>query len=141
MPSKKDRPENNEKIIDVPKKEAAPVDDEKILDLARKLRAKHNIPLVDAMLQAEEQLMPKAELPEHFDIRLKVKPRVASWIIAEFGGHPKFSIEERLSAFLTKVLTRERALALQYSRPVGDIGKGKAVSMRREQFAEKAPRS
>lgn len=115
--------------------------DEKILELAQEIKAETGVSLTDAMIRAEAKLAPKDELPEYFEVRIRVKPRVARWILSEFGGHPEHSIEERLGAYVSSHMGRARTMAIQYSREAPEISDQGAVSMRRDQFKEKAPAS
>jgi len=113
------------------------ITDDMILELAQKIKSEENIPLTDAMIAAEVRLQPAPEIKDTFEVPIKVKPRVAAWIIKEFGGHPDYTIEERLGAFLGQVLGRSRVQAMRFSEDAPDIKSDGAVSMMRHKFQEK----
>jgi hypothetical protein len=115
----------------------ASVNDETILDLARVIAAKDGVSLTSAMILAEEQLRPAPSLPESYTVTIKVKPRVSRWVQDVFGGHAKFSIEERLGAYLETHLNRIRIIERREAAQAPDIEKGAAVSMTRAQFLGK----
>jgi hypothetical protein len=109
--------------------------DSEILSRAMQIKADRGLSLTDAMLQAESEfLQPDAPqpFPSSFAVELHVKPRVARWIVQIFGGHETLTIEERLGAYLVTVLNRDRVKTIRLSEPPPDVGKGQAVSIRRE---------
>jgi len=115
------------------------INDEKILERAQEIKADRGVSLTDAMLIAEGEMKPKAKVPESFDVTIKVKPRVAKWIMSEFSGHPKFTLEERLGATLATYLSRSRVRVRRMADEGGEIQEGKAVTLRRDVFKKKAP--
>jgi len=121
----------------MPEKQAE-ITDEMILELAQQIKKQENIPLTDAMIAAEVRLQPAPELQDSFEVPIKLKPRVAAWVIREFGGHPKFTIEERLGAYFSQVLNRTRVEAMRFAEDAPDIKTDGAVSMMRHKFQEKA---
>jgi hypothetical protein len=108
--------------------------------MAQKIKADRGVSLTDAMIEAENALKPAPIIPESFTVTIPVKARVARWINLEFGGHPEFSIEDRLGAYLSGVLGRSRIAAMRFAEEGEDITEGKAVTLRRDQFARKAPK-
>lgn len=122
-----------------PQEKAASAD-EILLARAQEIRSARGVSLVESMIMAEEEQIAKLQgdaLPLEFTITLQVKPRVARWIMATFGGHAKFTIEERLAAYLITVLNRTRITAIRRSEPAPEIPKGgsEAVTLRREHMA------
>ncbi len=115
--------------------------DDQILELAQEIKSKEGGSLTDAMLKAEERLAPKPSIPEDFTVTIPVKPRVARWIVEEFGGHAHHSLETRLGAYLTTVLNRARIDTIRIAEEAPDIQEGQAVTMTRAKFVEKAPAS
>jgi hypothetical protein len=115
------------------------ITDEQILERAHAIKSERGISLTDAMIAAEDELTPEAAIPTAFTVTIPVKARVAKWIGDEFGGHASFTIEERLGAYLTTVLSRSRVTALRYAEEGEDVTEGKAVTLRRDQFARKVP--
>lgn len=115
--------------------------DEDILKLAQEIKAKRGISLTDAMIAAEDELKPVPSIPESFTPTIKVKARVARWILSEFGGHAEFTIEERLGAYLSGVLSRTRVAAMRFAEEGEDVTEGQAVTLRRDQFARKVPKT
>lgn len=113
--------------------------DDIILTRAQAIKAERGLSLTDAMIAAEDELRPAPVIPESFTVTIPVKARVARWIAEEFGGHPSFSVEERLGAYLTTVLSRSRVSAMRYAEDGADVQEGKAVTLTRAQFARKAP--
>ena len=114
--------------------------DEEILELAQTIKAeREGLSLTDAMLIAEDELQPVAEIPADFTVTIPVKKRVAGWILREFGGHPQLSVEERLGAYLATVLSRSRVQAIRASEDGQDVTEGKAVTLTRSQFQRKVP--
>ena len=113
--------------------------DAQILARAQEIRAQRGLSLVEAMILAEEELIAALkgdDLPASFTITLQVKPRVARWILATFGGHAKYTVEERLAAYLVTVMNRSRITAIRRSEPAPEIPKGgEAVTLRREHMA------
>lgn len=109
--------------------------DARILARAREIQAESEVSLVDAMIEAEAELFaPKApELPKSFLVEIPVKPRVARWILATFGGHPEFTVEHRLGAFISQYLGRVAVRVRRESEPPPELEKGSGgVTMRRE---------
>lgn len=111
--------------------------DDIILALAVKIRDESGgtVSLVDAMIQAEEELFaPKAESwPTSFTLTMHVKPRVSRWIVQTFGGHASLSIEERLAAYLVQIIGRTAVRVRRESEPPPELDRGTgAVTMRRE---------
>ncbi len=124
------------------KEETAPIAkdrDTRILERAMKIKEDRGVPLVEAMLIAEEEIMASVEasaIPTRFTITIEVKPRIGRWIVATFGGHAKFTLEDRLAAYLVTVLNRSRIQAIRRSEPAPEIPKGgEAVTLRREHMA------
>lgn len=115
--------------------------DEKILARAQEIKAELGCSLTDAMIRAEEELAPRPTVPEGFTITIPVKPRVARWIVTEFAPTKTHTTEERLAAFLAIVLNRSRVTAMRYAEEAPDIQEGGAVTLRRAQFQEKAPKA
>lgn len=115
------------------------ITDEQILERAHAIKSERGISLTDAMIAAEDELTPEAAIPTAFTVTIPVKARVAKWIGDEFGGHASFTIEERLGAYLTTVLSRSRVMAMRYAEEGEDVTEGKAVTLRRDQFARKVP--
>ena len=113
--------------------------DEEVLELAQKIKADRGLSLTDAMIAAEDELSPAPSIPESFTVTIPVKGRVAKWIMEEFGGHATHSVEDRLAAYLTTVLSRSRVQAMRYAEEGEDVQEGKAVTLRRDQFARKVP--
>jgi len=114
--------------------------DEKILSRAREIQEKHGGSLTDAMVRAEDELRPRPEIQTEFDIHLTVKPRVGAWIAKTFPPAGPHSTEDRLAAFLSMILSREKVRAIRNADEAPEIGAGGAVSMTRQQFIEKAPK-
>ena len=114
--------------------------DEKILARAQEIKAERAISLTEAMILAEEELAPRPTVPSSFTITISVKPRVARWIVEEFASTKTHTTEERLAAFLSIVLNRSRVTALRFAEEGPEIQEGGAVTLRRAQFQEKAPR-
>lgn len=112
--------------------------DELILEKARKIQKKKGVSLTDAMIMAEDELMPKAEVPGEFTVTIPVKARVARWVLDEFKPTKTHTTEERLAAYLVVVLNRARMTSIRLSEEAPDIGEGGAVTMRRDQFQAKA---
>jgi len=112
--------------------------DAQILELAQEIVIDEGLSLVDAMIMAEEKLMPrhKDAPPEGFAVYVKVKPRVARWIVQEFGGHAELSIEDRLGAYLATVLNRMRIKAIRLGEASPSVGNDGAVSVRRAAMAK-----
>lgn len=108
--------------------------DEQILARAKEIQAERGGGLMDAMLIAEAELMPKATVPEAFTVTIPVKPRIARWILEEFTPLPTHTTEERLGAYLATHLSRARVSAMRFAEEAPEIGEGKAVTLRREQF-------
>lgn len=71
---------------------------------------------------------------DSFTITLRLKPRVAAWVREVFGGHPKYTIEQRLAAWLEGIINRERAAYAAKERPTSGPVKGKAVTLRRHEL-------
>lgn len=115
------------------------ITDEQILERAMAIKSERGISLTDAMIAAEDELTPEAAIPKDFTVTVPVKARVAKWILDEFGDHPTYSVEERLAAYLTTVLSRSRVMAMRYAEEGEDVTEGKAVTLRRDQFARKVP--
>ena len=113
--------------------------DEQVLQRAQEIKTERGISLTDAMIAAEDELTPAPSIPESFTVTIPVKGRVAKWIMEEFGGHAKYPLEERLGAYLTTVLSRSRVQAMRYAEEGEDVQEGKAVTLRRDQFARKVP--
>jgi hypothetical protein len=114
--------------------------DEMILELAQKIKVERKISLTDAMIQAEEQLKPKAVLPEGFAVYIKCKPRIARWVLSQFEQTKDHTTEERLAAYLGIVLSQVRVTSKRSSEEGPEIQEGGAVSLTRAQFQNKAPR-
>lgn len=114
--------------------------DEKILSRAHEIKSERGGSLTDAMILAEQELAPKPSIPEEFTVTIPVKPRVARWIVSEFSATATHSTEQRLAAYLTTVLSRARITAMRFSEDAPDIPKdaGRAVTLRRDQFKQKA---
>lgn len=113
--------------------------EELILNRAREIRSERGVSLTDAMILAESELNPTDRppaYPESFTITIPVRPRVSRWIVQLFGGHPTFTIEERLSAYLVTVLNRARVQSIRLSEAPAEVGKGDAVTLRREHMAK-----
>jgi hypothetical protein len=108
--------------------------DDQILARAMEIRTETGLSLTDAMIQAESELDAPASEPvqETFVVTLKPKPRVARWIRLVFGGHPQFSIEDRLEAYLLTLLNKSRVSSMRASEDPPEVGKGQAVTVRRE---------
>ena len=115
--------------------------DEKILARAQEIKAERGISLTDAMISAEFELAPKPEIPASFTVTIPLKPRIASWILREFVPTKTHTTEDRLAAYLAIVLSRARVTATRHAEEGQDIQEGSAVTLRREQFQRKAPRS
>ena len=113
--------------------------DDQILTRAQEIKADRGLSLTDAMIAAEDDLMPEPIIPTHFAVTVQVKARVASWILSEFGGHEKLTVEERLAAYLAIVLSRSRVQAMRYADGGQDAREGKAVTMTRDEFARRVP--
>ena len=111
--------------------------DDDVLKLAKEIKEKRGISLTAAMVEAEGRLQPDPEVQVNFTITINVKPRVAGWIMSEFGGHPEFSVEERLGAYIETVLPRARIKAIRDAEEGEDVREGRAVTLRRDQFARK----
>jgi len=111
--------------------------DEILLARAREIVADRGGSLTEAMLAAEAELAPKSELPTSFTVMIQVKPRVAKWVIEEFGGHPSLTIEERLGAFLEIELAHTRGRVIKVRREQAQITKGGgAVTVTRDKIEE-----
>ena len=115
--------------------------DEKILVRAQEIKAERGISLTDAMIRAEDELAPKPSVPSDFTVTIPVKPRVARWIVEEFAPTKTHTTEERLAAYLTIILSRSRVTAMRFAEDAPEIGEGGAVTLRREQFQQKAPKA
>ena len=115
--------------------------DEKILARAQEIKVERNISLTDAMIRAEEELAPKPTVPADFTVTIPVKPRVARWIVEEFAPTKTHTTEERLAAYLGIILNRARVTAMRFAEDAPDIQEGGAVTLRREQFQQKAPKA
>lgn len=118
--------------------------DEKILARAQEIKAERNISLTDAMIRAEpafQALAPKPTVPADFTVTIPVKPRVARWIVEEFAPTKTHTTEERLAAYLGIILNRARVTAMRFAEDAPDIQEGGAVTLRREQFQQKAPKA
>lgn len=113
--------------------------DDQLLELAQKIKAERGISLTDAMIAAEDELTPAPSIPTSFTVTIPVKGRVGKWIAEEFGGHTTHSIEERLGAFLSIILSRSRVSAMRAAEEGEEVQDGKAVTLRRAQFAKKVP--
>ena len=113
------------------------INDEMILAKAQEISKERGIGLVDAMIEAEEELRPRPELQTSFMVPIEVKPRVARWIVETFGGHAKYTVEERIGAYLSVLLGRTRVSARRADEPAPEVQKGEAVTMRRDQFKGK----
>lgn len=111
-----------------------------ILARAREIQEERGLSLVDAMLKAEAELEPRPEIQTEFTVTFKVKPRVGRWIVSEFAATGTHKMEERLAAYLETVMSRARVLAMRFGEEAPDIVEGRAVTMRRAQFQEKAPK-
>lgn len=113
--------------------------DSRILERAIQIKEDRGLPLVEAMIMAEEELIAQLKgdaLPLEFTVKLVVKPRVARWILQTFGGHATFTVEDRLAAYLIILLNRTRITAIRRSEPAPEIPKGgEAVTLRREHMA------
>lgn len=112
-----------------------PSRDDEILARAIEIRAESGLSLTDAMIQAESELdapAPSDPVQAEFVVTLKPKPRVARWIRQTFGGHPTFSIEDRLEAYLITLLNKSRVSSMRASEDPPQVGKGQAVTVRRE---------
>lgn len=114
--------------------------DEKLLEMAREIQKERGVSLTDAMIRAEEKLTPKEPMQTSFTVTIDVKPRIARWLVEEFRPTKDHTTEERLAAYLSIVLSRARVSAIRYAEEAPDIGEGGAVTMRREQFQQKAPK-
>ncbi len=112
--------------------------DEEILGRARAIQEATGKSLTDAMIMAEEELTPKAEVPSEFTVTIPVKPRVARWIVEEFAPTATHTTEERIAAYLITVLNRARMTSIRMAEEAPDIGEGEAVTMRRADFHRKA---
>lgn len=113
--------------------------DKEILALAQEIAAKEGIGIVDAMLKAEVRLAPKPTAPEAFTVELRLKPKIARWIVREFEAKGEYSLEQRLAAYLTLVLSRARVQAIRNAEIPPDISEGEAVTMRRDVFQSRRP--
>ena len=117
--------------------------EDKLLALARKIVKRDGIGLVDAMIEAEERLKPKATIQTEFVVTLRLKPRIASWVLRDFSGHPKFSIEERLAAVCVRFLNSESVLAIRAGSSPARLksggGDNNAVTMLRGELAAQEP--
>lgn len=120
--------------------EKKPISDDEIVARAHEIKAEQGCTLVDAMILAEEELTPKAAVPSEFTVTIEVKPRVAKWIASEFAPRDGFSTEDRLAAFLAVVLNRSRVTAMREAKDAPEIQEGRAVTMSRRQFQQKAPK-
>lgn len=112
--------------------------DEKIMELAQIIKDRDGVGLVDAMIAAEAQLRPKEELQDTFEVTLKLKPRVARWVLSVFTPTSDYTREQRMAAYLEGHLNRARATAIRAAEEAPDIVKGEAVTMTRDKFMEKA---
>jgi len=113
-----------------------------LIEAAQKLVADNpGMMLSDAMAEAESQLMPAPELQSEFTLQIAVKPRVARFIADVFGGHAKYSVEHRLNAWAQMIINNQLQIEKASARPVPDIVEGRAVTMTRDQYAEKAPKT
>lgn len=112
--------------------------DEQILERAKEIQGETGLSLMDAMQKAQDELTPAPVIPSDFTITIKAKPRVAAWVVEQFGGHPTLSIEDRLGAYMSEYLPRLRIEAKRMQEDAPDIGEGEAVTMSRTQFLRKA---
>jgi hypothetical protein len=108
------------------------VTDDMILAKAQELRAERpSLGLTSAMLEAEAILRPskRREMQTRFEVTVELKPRHARWVHQTLGGHPQFSVEERLGAFLSiqlgRIAVEKRALLEEAAQVV----KGEAVTV------------
>lgn len=115
--------------------------DELILARAKEIRGERGGSLTDAMIQAEHDLTPPEEIALSFTIEVHVKKRVSRWITQVFTPTDTHTTEERLAAYVSTVLNRARVTSIRFAEEAPDIGEGGAVTMRRAQFQEKAPKS
>ena len=109
---------------------------DQIFELAQDLMKSDKLSLIDAMIVAERRLKPKAfdAPPEYFEVKIFVKARVAMWILSEFGGHAEHSLEKRLGAYLSKLLSRNRVGVIAHSRKSLTVSDNGAVSITRQEM-------
>lgn len=113
------------------------MNDDALLIRAREIQAEQGGSLVDAMIAAEDETRPEAaELPSSFTVTIKVKPRLARWIIATFRETAEHTPEERLGAYLATVLMQDRVRSRRMSE---DLDIGSEVALSRDNFNRKAP--
>lgn len=105
-----------------------------LIALAQEIASETGMSIVDAMIEAESRLSPREEIKTTFDLRVTLKPRVARWVHKEFGGHPDYSIEDRLAAYCAQSITRVRIQSIRAAEDAPEIPTGEAVTMRRAQF-------
>ena len=110
--------------------------DEKTLKRAREIAKKSGAKLVDAMLEAEAELTKPADIPSSFTVSIKVKPRVARWILIQFHANEHHTLEERLGAYLNTVLARRRVSAMRDLRDDPQLTDGRAVTLSRAAFSK-----
>lgn len=110
---------------------------DKMIAAARKMATEKGIPLSEAMETVEARLIPRAG-PTEFAVTIRLKPRVARWVSDNFGGHPKFTVEERLGAWLVTLINQQRAGHIASGRAADPqaVGSGSAVTVHRSQFKE-----
>lgn len=114
--------------------------DELVLKRAQEIVKERGIPLIEAMMVAESELIAPSEIPASFTVEIFVKPRVARWILAQFQATADHPLEKRLGAYLTVVLARTRATAMRDMRDIPEIGEGRAVTLTRANFQSQVPK-
>jgi hypothetical protein len=114
------------------------ITEEQLLARAKEIQAGSGKSIVDAMIQAENELGGDDDLPLTYTIELEVKPIVSKWILSTFGGSKKWPLEVRLAAYLSKHLGRARVMHKRDSEEPAEITDGGAVSVRRDQFEKAA---
>lgn len=112
-------------------------EDNDLMKRAHELSERRNISVSRAVAMLEERAAKGSE-GGSYSISLQLKPRVARWVDETFGGHPNFTTEERLGAWLAQIITRERAnfRASQRDSKKADVTKGAAVTIPAQLFTE-----
>lgn len=107
---------------------------EMLIDRAKEISAKKGVSLSEAMERAEVELLPKPERQTKFVVELELKPRLASWVVETFQATATHTMEQRLAAYISTILSRDRVRVRRFTEPTAEVVEGQAVTVRRDQI-------